>query len=204
MPAGEIDLYPIRQYQDWLKNLAPGWFQGPEVGPLLEGLGQAKDEYLSRLLTGVLARFLYAAPEDAVNRLGSERGLNRYPGESLEGWRARVLGAWDFWQWSGTEYGMGLALSQLGYNSAIVPVWTYAPARWSEFDIYLYAAGRSYDGSLAEQNRILGVINQVKPAHTKLGGVQYIPFGNLTWDPPALTWDAAAQTWGGAPVVLYP
>lgn len=204
MPAGEIDLYQIRQYEDWLRDLAPGWFQGPEVGPLLEGIGQAKDEYLELFTTGILARFLFAAPEDAVNLLGSERGLTRYPGETLEAWRIRVLGAWEFWQWSGTEYGMGLALSQLGYSSAVVPVWTYDPARWSEFDIYLYAASRSYDGTATEKNRILGVINQVKSAHTRLGLVQYIPFGNLTWDPPGLTWDPAGRVWGSAPVVLYP
>jgi hypothetical protein len=204
MPGSEIDLVPVRLYEGWLPELAPPWLQGPKGKALLAGWGQGLDEFASLAATGVLARWAALAPEDALNRLGAERGLTRYPGESLEAWRTRVLGAWEFWRWSGTEYGMGLALAQLGYNSAIVAVWTYDTTRWSEFDIYLYADTRSYDGSVDEKNRILAIINQIKPAHTRIGTVQYIPMGPLTWDPPGLTWDPPGQVWGEAPIVLWP
>lgn len=202
MPA-EIALYEIRLLENWLRDRSPPWFQGPEVGPQIEGHGRLLDEHAELIATAIRARHAELAPEDALNLLGAERGLTRYPGESLEAWRDRVLGAWVFWRWSGTEYGLGVALAQLGYSSAIVPVWTYDPLRWSEFDVFIYPANRSYDGSPAERGRILGVIGQVKAAHTRLAQLTYVSFGPLTWDPPGLTWDAP-QTWGDTPVQLFP
>ncbi|ADD28702.1 phage tail protein [Meiothermus ruber] len=204
MPGSEIDLVPVRLYEEWLPELAPPWLQGPKGKALLAGWGQGLDEFASLAATGVLARWAALAPEDALNRLGAERGLTRYPGESLEAWRTRVLGAWEFWQWAGTEYGIQLALAQLGYNSAIVPVRNYDNNRWSEFDVYLYASTRSYDGSQEEKSRILGIINQIKPAHTRIGSVRYVPNGPLNWNPAGLNWNPAGQVWGQPPIVLYP
>lgn len=204
MPGSEIDLVPVRLYEDWLPELAPPWLQKERGRALLNGWGQALDEYASLTATGLLARWAALAPEDALNLLGAERGLTRYPGESIEAWRTRVLGAWEFWQWSGTEYGLSVALSQLGYASAIVPVWVYDTARWSEFDVFIYPATRSYDGSLDERNRILAIINQIKPAHTRLSQLTYVSFGPLTWDPPGLTWDPPGQVWGAPPIQLWP
>lgn len=203
MPGEEIALVPVELYEDWLPELAPPWLQKDRGRALLSGWGQALDEHASMITTGLLARWAALAPEDALNHLGAERGLTRYPGEGVEAWRTRVLGAWEFWQWSGTEYGLGLALGQLGYNSAIVPVWTYDPMRWSEFDVFIYPSARSYDGSTAERDRILAIINQIKAAHTRLAQLTYVSFGPLTWDPPALTWDAPA-VWGDTPVQLFP
>jgi len=204
MPGQEIELIPVRLYEDWLPELAPPWLQQERGRALLAGWGQALDEYASLAATGLLARWAAIAPEDALNLLGTERGLTRYPGESLEGWRTRVLGAWEFWQWSGTEYGLAVALSQLGYASAIVPVWTYDTARWSEFDIYIYPASRSYDGTPEERARILAIINKVKPAHTRLAAAYYVGFGPLTWNPSGLTWDPPGQVWGAPPIQLWP
>ncbi|AZF88272.1 hypothetical protein [Meiothermus phage MMP17] len=199
-----IELIPYEQYRRWLVAISPPWLRGVRGSAFTGGLGEALDEHASLVATGVASRFANRAPEDAVNRLGAERGLTRYPGESLEAWRTRVLGAWEFWQWAGTEYGMGLALSQLGYNSAIVPVRNYDNTRWSEFDVYLYAGTRSYDGSVEEKNRILAIINQVKPAHTRLATLRYVPSGPLNWNPAGLTWNPPGQVWGAPPVVLYP
>jgi hypothetical protein len=204
MAGQEIDLLNVQQYETWLPELAPPWLQGPRGRALLEGWGKLLDEYASYAATSILARFVQLAPEDAVNLLGTERGFTRFPGESLDAWRVRVLGAWEFWRWSGTDYGMRLALAQLGYNSATVSVWSYDSARWSEFDVYVYAGTRSYDGSPEERNRILAIINQIKPAHTRLATLQYVPSGPLNWNPAGLTWNPPGQVWGAPPVVLYP
>lgn len=200
----EIALVPYEQYQRWLVEISPPWLHGVRGSAFVSGLGAGLDENASLTATGVLARFAARAPEDALATLGGERTLTRYPAESGDAFRARVLGAWDFWVWAGTEYGLSTALSQLGYASAVVPVRSYDGSRWSEFDVYLYASSRSYDGSPEERNRILAVINQIKPGHTKIGSVQYVPAGPLTWDPPGLTWDPPGQVWGQPPVVLYP
>lgn len=200
----EIALIPYEQYQRWLVELSPPWLQGDRGAAFLSSLGAGLDEAVSWTLTGVLARFIQRAPEDALNLLGAERGLTRYPGESLETWRDRVLGAWEFWTWAGTEHGMQTALAQLGYSSAIVPRWLSVPADWSEFDVFIYPARRSFDGSPAERHRILSIIGQVKAGHTRLRQLTYVSFGPLTWDPPGLTWDPPGQVWGDAPVQLFP
>ena len=199
-----IPLYEIRLLEDWLRDRAPPWFQDAPVGPEIEAYGALADEHLEYVATALRARYAELAPEDGLSLLGAERNFVRYPAESLDAFRQRVIGAWEFWQWAGTEYGMGLALSQLGYNSAIVPVRNYDNTRWSEFDVYLYAGTRSYDGSVEEKNRILAIINQIKPAHTRLATLQYVPSGPLNWNPAGLTWNPPGQVWGAPPVVLYP
>lgn len=199
-----IPLYEIRLLEDWLRDRAPPWFQDAPVGPEIEAYGALADEHLEYVATALRARYAELAPEDGLNLLGAERNLVRYPAESLDAFRQRIIGAWEFWQWAGTEYGLGLALSQLGYNSAIVPVRNYDNTRWSEFDVYLYAGTRSYDGSVEGKNRILAIINQVKPAHTRLATLRYVPSGPLNWNPAGLTWNPPGQVWGAPPVVLYP
>lgn len=199
-----IPLYEIRLLEDWLRDRAPPWFQDAPVGPEIEAYGALADEHLEYVATALRARYAELAPEDGLNLLGAERNFVRYPAESLDAFRQRIIGAWEFWQWAGTEYGLGLALSQLGYNSAIVPVRNYDNTRWSEFDVYLYAGTRSYDGSVEEKNRILAIINQVKPAHTRLATLRYVPSGPLNWNPAGLTWNPPGQAWGAPPVVLYP
>lgn len=199
-----IPLYEIRLLEDWLRDRAPPWFQDAAVGPEIEAYGALADEHLEYVATALRGRYAELAPEDALNLLGAERNFVRYPAESLDAFRQRIIGAWEFWQWAGTEYGMGLALSQLGYNSAIVPVRNYDNTRWSEFDVYLYAGTRSYDGSVEEKNRILAIINQIKPAHTRLATLRYVPSGPLNWNPAGLTWNPPGQVWGAPPIVLYP
>lgn len=199
-----IPLYEIRLLEDWLRDRAPPWFQDAPVGPEIEAYGALADEHLEYVATALRARYAELAPEDGLNLLGAERNFVRYPAESLDAFRQRIIGAWDFWQWAGTEYGLSTALSQLGYNSAIVPVRNYDNTRWSEFDVYLYAGTRSYDGSVEEKNRILAIINQIKPAHTRLATLRYVPSGPLNWNPAGLTWNPPGQVWGAPPVVLYP
>ena len=203
MPS-EINLIDYAQYRQWLVAISPPWLQSQRGRALMEGLGAGLDEHVSWLATGVAARYADRAPEDALLLIGAERLLARYPGEPEGVFRARVLGAWEFWGWAGTAYGMRAALGQLGYNSAIVPVRVYDSQRWAEFDVYLYPAGRSYDGSAEERGRILAVINQIKPGHAKVGTVKYVPTGPLTWDPPNLTWNPPGEVWGAPPIVLYP
>lgn len=199
-----IPLIPYEQYRRWLAQIVPPWLQQTRGQALMSGLGEALDNEASLTATGVLARFITPTSDDSLPIIGSERLLNRYPGESIDAFRQRVLGAWDFWVWAGTEYGLSIALAQLGYDSAITPVWSYDSSRWSEFEVFIYPATRSYDGTQEEKNRILGVVNQIKPAHTKLAQLTYVSFGPLTWDPPGLTWDPPGQVWGDTPIVLYP
>lgn len=204
--AQEIPLSPYDGYRRWLVELSPPWLQGPRGAAFLSSLGTALDEAVSWTLTGVLARFIQRAPEDALTLLGSERGLDRFPGEHLEAYRSRLLGAWEFWRWGGTLRGMQYWLNAAGYDAYVYEHFRDDPSIWAEFSVYLwpkiaeYTTDRwdeggawddatTWDFTLAatELLRVPALLREVKPAHAKLRGVYYIPGPKDAWDDGA--WD---------------
>lgn len=217
--SSEIDLVPVQLYEDWLPALAPPWLQGPRGRALLSGWGQLLDEHASLIATGVLARFVERAPEDALNLLGTERGLVRFPGESLEAYRARVLAAWEFWSWVGTRYGMERYLAAAGYRVFIREHYLDDRAIWAEFSVWLWPEVTVYttdrwneegvwdDGSPwdyflggAEIFRIPALIREMKPAHAKPRTVWYVPGPYDAWDDGG-NWDDGGS-WNPEPVQI--
>nr|WP_170148224.1 phage tail protein [Meiothermus hypogaeus] len=210
---------PVQLYESWLPELAPPWLQGPRGRALLAGWGKALDEYAALVSTGLLVRVVMRAPEDALTLIGTERGLTRYPGESLEAFRARVLAAWDFWRWGGTEYGMRRWIEAAGYDVFIYEHYKNNPAIWAEFSVWVwpripaYTTDRWDDGgawddgtpweyslSLTELSRIPALIQEVKPAHAKLRTAFYIPGFKDVWDDSTL-WDSGGA-WNPEPTVI--
>lgn len=204
----EIAPVPYDQYQRWLARIVPPWLQGIRGRSLVSGLGGGLDEHASLVATGVLARFVQRAPEDALTTLGAERNLNRYPGELTSAFRSRVLAAWDFWQWAGTLPGVLFWLSAAGYDAYVYEHFRDDPSIWAEFSVYLwpkiaeYTTDRwdeggawddatTWDFTLAatELLRVPALLREVKPAHAKLRGVYYIPGPKDAWDDGAGAWD---------------
>jgi hypothetical protein len=221
MAGQEIDLLNVQQYETWLPELAPPWLQGPRGRALLEGWGKLLDEYVSYAATSILARFVQLAPEDAVNLLGTERGFTRFAGESLAAWRVRVLGAWEFWQWAGTEYGMYLWLKAAGYETHIHEHFRDDPSIWAEFSLYLwpyrpeFITDRWDDGGTwdddthwdytiagTELQRVPELVKEVKPAHAKVRSAYYVAGPRDVWDD-GTVWDDGGA-WNPEPVQIYP
>lgn len=198
-PPPQTDLY--RRFQ---RDLAPPWLQAERGRAFHEELGTSKDRLVDLLLAALRARVIELAPEDALTLIGDERGLPRYPGEDLEPYRKRLLAAWEFWRWGGTKKGIEDALAVLGYQAQAFELFRaggpWALYHWAEFNVILRPTAAAQpaplwgddgiwtdDGSLwgtqltaAEAARILGVLNQVKAAHSVYNIVFYV-IGGAIW-----------------------
>lgn len=106
----------FEEYQS--RTLAPGWLQDPDGLGWNGALGAQKDILTAAAKEAVKARFPELAPEDALQLLAIERGIDRGQTETLEGFRGRVLGAWDVWRWAGTPFSLLAAFWWAGYTPA--------------------------------------------------------------------------------------
>lgn len=201
----------MTSYKDFQRDLAPAWLQKKRGKAWLEGHGEEKDGLVSLLADAVKAHLAKVAPEDALVLLAVERGFERFKGERLDAFRARVLGAFEFWEFAGTRRGMETVLKQLGYRPYVAEHWKEDRTKWSEFSIYLFpdqkaltswawGTGAWGDGRLwgldvgaDEPPRVRGVIDKMKPAHSKLRAVTYVKTGQAWGD--GHTWGQG--TWGG-------
>lgn len=200
-------------YEAFLEDLAVGWWLSTFRGPLwLAGHGQALDQEAGRANMAVSARLINGAPADALYTLGAERGIETYSGEPLDSYRARVQGAWQFWQWSGTNTGIRLVMAQLGYAATITEHFHTEPGS-HEFSVNLQATdvtpsnarfddgvtffddGTPYDLSIraAEPARLRGIIDRVKAAHSKLRRLTFTTEASAFYDAPGLTYDDGAE-----------
>ncbi|HEX2863996.1 MAG TPA: phage tail protein [Deinococcales bacterium] len=202
-------------YAEYQAALGPPWLQGPKGQALAKTLGGLKDAIRDRLVYAVQAGLVNVAPDDALPSIGRDRMLPQYPSEDASAYRARLAGAWSFWQQAGTVPGLTLAMKQLGYATRIVEHGRGEPAKWAEFSVYLSAAtidqqvikwgatgitwgGGTYWGvSTGDAARIKGILNLVKPAHATLRNVFLIVGNGLTdvWDNALGSWNDGSA-WG--------
>lgn len=107
-------------YAEYQKELLPPPLRGP-VGEVFAGdLGAAKDDVVTLAKDAVYLGQLVdpdslgrETPDDGLAKLGADADLEQGPVESPQDYRARILGAWDLWGWSGTPYGYSLAFERL-------------------------------------------------------------------------------------------
>ncbi|WP_034335140.1 hypothetical protein [Deinococcus misasensis] len=149
--------------------------------------------------------------------IGTLRGIERFPFEDLEVFRARVVGARAFWQKAGTLPGIKLAALQMGYsNPQIIEHFHQEPTAWAEFSIILqpgntaYTAWKCGDGSAAgptltvgvglsepEKRRVRALFRDVKPAHAKIRNIIYttgLICGAFTAGPTAIVTSTTSAT----------
>lgn len=142
--------------------------------------------------------------------IGEGRGVKRGSSESFASYRARVVGAADFWRLGGTVAGVVNALEAAGYRVTVTEHYHTDRRRWAEFSVELYpgetgvrgrawgdASGSWGNGakwgwniSEAEQQRILEVIGEMKAAHSNVRDVWYVLGG------PKRQWGDDRGTWG--------
>lgn len=132
-------------YRVFQRDLSPPWLQQEWGKQWQEELGAAKDRLVDWLVLAVRARFIAAAPDDALALIGQDRRMPRFPSEGANAYRARLLRAWDWWFRSGTREGMVRALALLGYQAtirepfptlAIAPVWSDTDGVWRDDGVW--------------------------------------------------------------------
>ena len=188
-------------YADFLARLSrinPVDYQDSGTQAHLRALALPLDELVTRARTVLLARLIPHAPEDALRLLGRERGLRRYPGEPLDTYRVRVLGAWVYWEQAGTLPGLQAVLKQVGFTGEIVEHGLAGDRdHWAEFSVRLSPLAALPAFPVAS---LVDLLNELKPAHARLRYV-YIDRGQHNWDE-GETWDDAAR-WDGSWDILY-
>lgn len=199
-------------YREFEPALAPPWLQGERGSAFMRALGKARDTTAETTRQAIMAWMVERAPDDALAWLSRNRGMARYPGETIEAWRNRILLAWDFWRLGGTLPGIKRWLEAAGYDASVIEWGRYDRGIWAEFSVYLfpkiagYITDRWDDGlnwddgtpwnySLAssELSRIPGLINEIKPAHTRVRSIFYVPGPASWWDDSRETWDDGGQ-----------
>lgn len=119
IPAPADESNAARQtYRAWLPNRAPAWLQRPNGKAWFWAHGDTLDSLEDAARVAVKARLPSHTTQDGLALLGSERRLERVPGESAESFARRVISAWTAWQHCGTPLGVLLALSVTGLDSA--------------------------------------------------------------------------------------
>jgi len=160
---------------------------------------------------------------DLLALIGEARGIKRSRGEPLEAYRARVVGAADYWRLGGTVGGVKTALETAGYGVKITEHFTTDRIRWAEFSIELYPRdsgltadtwddnegywddGTRWDWgiSAAEGERIRDIIREMKAAHSKVRAVFYQHGGPLDyWDDDQGFWDDETLWHGFDPIQI--
>ena len=189
-----------------LMRINPVDYQDEGTQAHLRALAAPLDDLTGRAYAVALARLIAYAPEDALLLLGAERQIRRYPGEPLETYRRRVLGAWEFWRLAGTVPGILHALKDAGYRAIVREHFRDPdPDHWAEFSVVVGPAqtpkadarwdAQTTWGSGASWGFVLpavpldwlpDLIREVKPAHARLRRVIWSPRGRywgggVTW-----------------------
>jgi hypothetical protein len=114
-------------YESWFASpdLGPGWMKDPVGRAYWGSVGKLFDAQVSRMKTGVRARFPTDAAAmgmaDALEQSGRDRMLPRggsTPGandEALAAWAARQEAAWTTWAKAGSAQGLLLELKAQGF-----------------------------------------------------------------------------------------
>jgi hypothetical protein len=155
----------VSTFEEFQRDLAPPWLQGPHDVVWLEAHGARKDALVADYVAAIEQGSIQYGSETALALKGAERGLSRFPGEPLEAFRRRVLTAWEFWSKAGTLAGVEYALTQAGFPPVVTRVSTYDPTRWAEFDVRVDTTSTPDAQAVT---RMTGLINQVKPSSGKL------------------------------------
>jgi hypothetical protein len=210
---------------------APPWLRDPVSDTTHRVQGDAKDKLVARLRAGVRARYPLIAPEDALERIGNERGIERGPDEDRETYAARLASAWDAWEFAGTPLGVLRALHYASFPSASILTqrgryfaldgslnltWTDtyvrtfpAPNFWNSFVVFFtaplpsqWSGGVPADGSPTAL-LVKRLVKKWKAAHALFVGVVIVTSGHV-WGQPGLKWGTPGVKWGGTHVTWAP
>ncbi len=138
--------------------------------------------------------FLATATGKALDQLGRDRGLPRYREETDEEYQLRLLAAYSIHSQIGTAAAMLDTFQRLGFTDAeIQELRAEDPNRWAEFRVNLPLPEASF--TEAQRTNLLNTISRMKPAHTKLAGLNIeAPARDIGADPDLITWGEQVTT----------
>lgn len=136
-------------YSEYFVSKLPTWLRNPEGRWWAGVYGAAADAALVAAKDSVKAANVVSAPVDALARLGADVALERYPDETDDAYRARILDAWSTWPWAGAETAVMRVVEQLGHTDATLYTaqeWGVpdAATRWARFWIVVPETGHGY------------------------------------------------------------
>lgn len=175
-------------YRHLLSLLPPGRYprEGGAADGMVRMLGGLEGTLLEELFTMLAEVFPQTASEEGLGEHARARAIRRLPpDESLESWRSRIVGAWDWWRWAGTRRGLERELARLGFVAQVVEgpfenffdgSWHFGdyegaftgPA-WAEFLLRLWPQGPF---QARERAYLRHAVRELKPAHAVLRGVE--------------------------------
>jgi hypothetical protein len=211
---------------------APPWLRDAVSDTLHRAQGDGKDSLVQRLRGGLKARFPLVGPEDALPVIGAERQVERGPAEPASAYAARLVIAWDTWEFGGTPWGILNALWEMGHRTPVLITQAgsvhalnadrelvttnipggyhaFTPDFFNAFELYFplplpdaWSGGVPLSAS-SEANGVRRIVNRWKPAHARFGRVRIQLTGHI-WGQPGLEWDEEGETWGGTQKVWGP
>lgn len=204
---------PPAAYTHLRDLLPPG--RSPVVGGTADGivrmLGTHEAELAVEAIRTMELWFAAVAPLEWLDIIGAGRGIWRWPNESADQYRQRVVDAYEYWRWGGTLRGIKAAFERIGYDAVPIEIYRFDPSRWAQFALLIAAltprtttdyddgqffdAGPRYDagsGPTADESVALRqLVRDLKPGHTRLASLTFVGGTRvLCYDVPANLFDA--------------
>lgn len=107
-------------FLEYQQRAAPSWLQKPWGRAWNGAFGALKDIVRAGFVYAVKTWTISSSPPDHLAAHGWDRDLERYPGESVEGYRTRLLGAFDSYAWTGTDKGVVDELAAAGFTAVVI------------------------------------------------------------------------------------
>jgi len=117
----------MANFRQYARTLSPTWLRGEWSGRIVSFAAIVFD-VIAESVFQAGASNLMKAPSfqaDALGRIGSERMMERYFGESEDGYKQRLLGAWRAWSQAGTPASIIEQLAALGLTASVKENWQW-------------------------------------------------------------------------------
>lgn len=151
----------VRKKLAFIPVLTPG-----PIAALVEGAATNLDTARADILALRGAMMPETAEPDYLSIIARQRGILRWPDESLDAFRVRVTIAWLYWKTGGNPLGLEEVLHAFGYQD--VDVIEHTDDIWAETTV---AVKMEMAHAVPNTSYLVRLINDVKPARTRLRGL---------------------------------
>jgi hypothetical protein len=210
-------------FREFVKRLSPAWLSYMMGERLVGYIGLVWDTLAEGAMLAVTARSMLSRtfPTDAIYLIGSERNLQRYPGEELDAYADRLWRAWRLWEQAGSDIGLIQQFAIYGATCEIVrnDEWNWdgdaeASRVWCVLTEHGFVrdstcgdgkicGGGQTCGSSASEEQVRAarkLVRTFKPAHMRVEKIVVIVDDALPFEEPDGTWD---QPENRSPQAIY-